>query len=109
MLNTTTQFKQGENGNVVLISDTVHPAERTDMGEANNVFNVFMNKPERIRSILEYFIKEKLPEDWNCNDESGFHTVRNSKGKVSFRQRDILKRITTAEKYRFSSALYIKG
>ena len=67
------------------------------MGEANNVFNVFMSKPERIRSVLEYYLKEKLSEDWKCEDANGFYALHNSKGKVSHRQRDIIKRVTTAE------------
>ncbi len=75
----------------------VCPAERMGMGEANNVFNVFMSKPERIRSVLEFYLKEKVPQDWECSDANVFYTVRNGKGKVSFRQRDILKRIATAQ------------
>lgn len=75
----------------------VYPVERMDMGETNNVLNVFMSKPERVRSILEYYLKEKVPATWKWTDADGFCTVRNAKGKVSFRQRDILKRIVTPE------------
>ncbi len=67
------------------------------MGQKNNVLNSYMSKPERIQSVLEYYIGEKLPVDWatRCEEVSGFYTIVNSKGKVTFRQRDILKRIKT--------------
>lgn len=58
------------------------------MGEPNNALKVYMNRPDRIRSVLEYYLGEKLPEDWNCEETGGFTTVRNSKGKLSFRERD---------------------
>lgn len=62
-----------------------------------NVLNIYMNKPERIQSVLEYYIGEKLPKDWafGCEDASGFYSVVNPKGKVTHRQRDILKRVRT--------------
>ena len=67
------------------------------MGQKNNVLNIYMNKPERIQSVLEYYIGEKLPKDWafGCEDASGFYSVVNAKGKVTYRQRDILKRVMT--------------
>lgn len=67
------------------------------MGQKNNVLNVYMSKPERIQSVLEYYIGEKLPQDWalSCEEAPGFYAVVNAKGKVSSRQRDILKRIKT--------------
>lgn len=34
------------------------PAEGRKMGEKNNVLNVYMSKPERIQSILEFCIKK---------------------------------------------------
>lgn len=52
-----------------------------------------MRKPERVRSVLEYYLGEKLSEDWTIEREEEFHAVRNADGKVSFRQRDGMKRI----------------
>ena len=63
------------------------------MGEPNNALNVYMKKPNRIRSVLEYYLGEKLPEDWSFEPADGFYAVRNSKGKLSFRQRDVIRRI----------------
>ena len=60
------------------------------MGEPNNALAVYMNRPERIRDLLEYYLGAGLPEDWECEEMRGFYTVRNSKGKLSFRQRDYL-------------------
>ena len=60
------------------------------MGEPNNALAVYMNRPDRIRSMLEYYLGEKLPEDWKCEEMRGFYTIRNSKGKLSFRQRDYM-------------------
>lgn len=72
-------------------------AERMRMGEPNNVLNVYMSKAARIRSVLEYYLKEKLPPDWNLCVAEGFYTVKNSKGKMSFRQRDIIRRVEAGE------------
>ena len=58
------------------------------MGEPNNALSVYMNRPDRIKSVLEYYIGEKLPDDWRCEEIRGLYTVRNSKGKLSYRQRD---------------------
>ena len=68
------------------------------MGQKNIVLKTYMNKPERIQSVLEYYTKEKLPEDWasRCEEESGFYPVVNSKGVITHRERDILKRVKTA-------------
>ena len=60
------------------------------MGEPNNALAVYMNRPDRIRSVLEYYIGEKLPQDWQCVEAKGFYTVRNARGKLSFRQRDFI-------------------
>lgn len=38
------------------------------MGEPNNALNVYMSRADRIRSVLEYYLGEKLPEDWNCEE-----------------------------------------
>lgn len=67
------------------------------MGEPNNVLKVYMKRPDRIRSVLEYFLGRKLPQDWAVETKDGFYTVQNSKGKVSFRERDIMTRIRTKE------------
>ena len=60
------------------------------MGEENNALNVYMNRADRVKSVLEYYLGEKLPEDWCFEAEDGFYSVRNSKGKLSFRQRDLI-------------------
>ena len=60
------------------------------MGEPNNALKAYVNRPDRIRDLLEYYLGEKLPEDWQCQEVSGFVTVRNSKGKLTFRERDFL-------------------
>ena len=69
------------------------------MGEKNIVLNTYMSKPERIQSVLEYYTKEKFPENWAsvCKEESGFTAVKNKKGRISHRQRDIFKRIDAQE------------
>ncbi len=71
----------------------VYPAERQIMGEANNVLQVYMQKPDRIQSVLEYFLGGKLPGDWRICEADGFYTIRKPGGRVSFRQRDIHRRI----------------
>ena len=67
------------------------------MGEPNNALNVYMNRPDRLRSVLEYYLGEELPEDWRLEEEEGFYSVRNSKGKISFRQRDRIKKVIAAD------------
>lgn len=67
------------------------------MGEPNNVLNAYMNNPHRIRSVLEYYTGEKLPEDCIMEEENAFYPIRTAKGKISFRQRDRMKRIRTAD------------
>lgn len=52
-----------------------------------------MKRPDRIRSVLEYYLGERLPPDWKCVETGGFLTVRNSKGKLSFRERDFLGKV----------------
>ncbi len=61
---------------------------RRKMGGPNNALSAYMNRPDRIKSVLEYYLGEKLPEDWQCREVRGLCTVRSSKGKLSFRQRD---------------------
>lgn len=63
------------------------------MGEPNNVLNVYMNRPDRMRSVLEYYLGEKFPEDWRFEEEEGFYTIRNSREKISSRQRDRIKKV----------------
>ncbi len=60
------------------------------MGESNNALAVYMNRSDRIRSVLEYYIGEKLPQDWQCVEARGFYTTRNANGRLSFRQRDFI-------------------
>ncbi len=73
-------------------------AERIRMGEPNNVLNVYMSKTERIQSVLEYYLKEKLPEGWEWYTKEGFYAIKNNRGKMSFRQRDIIKRIENGQR-----------
>jgi hypothetical protein len=86
------------------LSFTCGKAEQ--MGEPNNVLNVYMSKPERIKSVLEYHLGEKLPEDWEYEVENGFYSIRSystknvsekNKLKISYRQRDILKKVKAPE------------
>lgn len=63
------------------------------MGEPNNALKVYMNRPDRIRSVLEYYLGERLPEDWTCEETGGYVSVRNPNGKLSFRERDYLGKI----------------
>lgn len=60
------------------------------MGEPNVALGVYMNSPDRIRSVLEYYLGEKLPEDWEWEEIRGFYPTRNSKGKLTYRQRDFV-------------------
>ncbi len=62
------------------------------MGEPNNALAVYMNRPDRIRSVLEYYLGEKLSGDWEVSEIRGQYTVRNSKGRLSLRQRDYMGR-----------------
>lgn len=71
-----------------------------NVGERNNALNAYMANTERIRSVLEYYIGEKLPDDWNFEPADGFYAIRNSKGKLSFQQRDGIRRVR-AEGYSF--------
>jgi len=66
------------------------------MGQPDIVLNTYMGRSDRIQSVLEYWVGEKLPGDWRYETEDVFFPLHNSKGKISFRQRDILKRIHTA-------------
>lgn len=63
------------------------------MGEPNNVLNAYMNKPDRLQSVLEYYLGEKLQEDWTFEEEDGFYAARKADGRISFRQRDRIKRV----------------
>lgn len=60
------------------------------MGEANVALNAYMNSSGRIRSVLEYYLGEKLSEDWQWEETKGFYPRRNSKGKLTYRQRDLI-------------------
>lgn len=31
-----------------------------------------MNRPDRIRDLLEYYLGEELLEDWNCEEMRGW-------------------------------------
>lgn len=60
------------------------------MGAPDNALKAYMCRQDRIRSVLEYYLGERLPEDWECREMSGFYTIRNARGKLSFRQRDFI-------------------
>lgn len=62
-----------------------------------------MRKPDRIRSVLEYYLGEKLPEGWTIERGEEFHAMQNAQGRISFRQRDEIKRI------RAGNAVFLLG
>ena len=74
------------------------------MGEPNNVLKVYMKREDRIRSVLEYYLGGELPQDWVVEAADGFYTLINSKGKISFRERDNISRIW-ADGYSFCLGL----
>ena len=41
------------------------------MGEPNAALGVYMNNPNRIRSVLEYYLGAKLPQDWKYEELKG--------------------------------------
>lgn len=49
-----------------------------------------MKRPDRIRSVLEYYLREELPVDWECRQRDGFLPTRDRKGRLTFRERDYL-------------------
>ena len=61
------------------------------------LLKVYMRRPDRIRSVLEYYAGRKLPENWIFEKEEDFYTVRDLKGKLTFRQRDEIKRVRTGK------------
>lgn len=63
------------------------------MGETNAALCGYMNRRDRIRSVLEYYLGEKLPEDWAWEEIRGFYPIRNSKGKLTYRQRDSMGKV----------------
>ncbi len=76
-----------------LESGSAHLCRKENMGEPNNVLREYMKKPDRVRSVLEYYFREKTPENWEIEAVDGFYSVRNSTGKASFRERDGIRRI----------------
>lgn len=60
------------------------------MGAPDAALGVYINDPERIRSVLEYYLARKLPEDWQCRELRGLYSVRDSRGKLTHRQRDFI-------------------
>ena len=69
-------------------------AEREDMGEPNNALKAYMRRPDRIRDLMEYYLGEKVPDDWECREADGFLPTRNAKGKLTFRERDYLGKVS---------------
>lgn len=70
------------------------------MGEPNAALNVYMSKKERIRDVYEFYIGEKLSPDLEISAEDGFYSLQGSK-KLTFRERDILKKVQRADGKRF--------
>lgn len=60
------------------------------MGEPDAALGIYMNNPDRIRSVLEYYLGERLPQDWEYKELRGLYSVRNSKGGLTHRQRDLI-------------------
>ncbi len=60
------------------------------MGEPNNALKAYVKRPDRIRDLLEYYLGEALPEDWECSPADGFLPVRDRRGRLTFRERDYL-------------------
>ena len=60
------------------------------MGEPDNALKAYIKRPDRIRSVLEYYLRKELPEDWECRQTDGSLPMRNAKGKLTFRERDYL-------------------
>ena len=41
------------------------------MGGPNNALRAYMKRPDRIRAVLEYYLREELPVDWECRQREG--------------------------------------
>ena len=39
-------------------------------------FGVFINDPDRIRFVLEYYLGRKQPEDWQCRELRGLYAAK---------------------------------
>lgn len=89
-------FGRAERNAVFLGSDFVGLRKGGTMGEPNNVLNVYMNRPDRLKAVLEYYLGEKFPDDWGFEEEEGFYSTKDSKEKISFRQRDRIKKVRAA-------------
>lgn len=64
------------------------------MGEPNSALNTYIKRPDRIRDLMEYYLGEKMPDDWECREAEGFLPARNTKGKLTFRERDYLGKVS---------------
>lgn len=72
------------------------PEERGRMGEPNAALNVYMSKKERIRDVVEYYMGGRIPAGYEISTEDGFYSLRD-KGKLTFRERDELKKVQLKE------------
>lgn len=80
----------GRGGPSGAVPSSAPPAERKAMGGPNNALRAYMKRPDRIRSVLEYYLREDLPVDWECRQRDGFLPMRDRKGRLTFRERDYL-------------------
>lgn len=46
------------------------------MGEPNNALSMYMNRQDRIQDLLEYYLGEKLPDDWSCEETRVLNSIR---------------------------------
>lgn len=76
------------------------PAERRDDGRTEQCAECVHEKAQPDKVGVGVLFGEKLPEDWGFEPADGFYAVRSPKGKLSFRQRDVVRRIK-AEGYSF--------
>ncbi len=68
------------------------PVEGRKMGEPNAALNVYMSKKERIRDVCEYYTGEKIPWDFEIEEESGFYSLQDGK-KLTHRERDLFRKV----------------
>lgn len=76
------------------------PVEGRRMGEPNAALNVYMSKKERIRDVYEYYTGERMPPDFEIEEESGFYSLRDGK-KLTHRERDQFRKVKSEGNTRF--------
>jgi len=70
------------------------------MGEPDAALNVYMSKKERIRDVCEYYTGEKIPWDFEIEEESRFYSLRDGK-KLTHRERDLFRKVKCAGDTKF--------